>query len=104
MHFLDEIAHSFFLQKKALRRKNVKYLCDIIACVFTGTFEQRKKHLDDLLGNAERRRDDLASTLATKDGHPKDAERQKAIWDRKYKMLRKMKAGLDKIRKENMPL
>ena len=74
------------------------YIINFSFLFILGTLEQRLRHLDELIQSAERRSDELASTMAT-GGHPKDAERQKAIWDRKYKMLRKMKMGLEKIRK-----
>lgn len=62
-----------------------------------GTIEQRIHHLNDLVATAERRREDLDSKLCSGTGHGRETERQRDLWDRRAKMLRKMRMGLEQM-------
>ncbi|XP_071527330.1 uncharacterized protein wake isoform X3 [Panulirus ornatus] len=63
-----------------------------------GTIEQRIHHLNELVSTAERRREDLDSKLSGGAPHGRETERQRELWDRRVKMLRNMKVGLEQMK------
>ncbi|KAG7174880.1 Ankyrin repeat and fibronectin type-III domain-containing protein 1-like [Homarus americanus] len=62
-----------------------------------GTIEQRIHHLNELVSTAERRREELDSKLSGGAPHGRETERQRELWDRRVKMLRTMKMGLEQM-------
>lgn len=66
-------------------------------CLPSGTIEQRILHLNDLVATAERRWEELESKLCGGAGHGRETERQRDLWDRRAKMLRKMRVGLEQM-------
>ena len=70
-----------------------------ITIISTGTIEQRILHLNELVATAERRREELDSKLCGGAAHGRETERQRDLWDRRVKMLRKMRMGLEQMSK-----
>ncbi|XP_063886199.1 ankyrin repeat and fibronectin type-III domain-containing protein 1-like isoform X3 [Scylla paramamosain] len=68
-----------------------------------GTIEQRILHLNELVATAERRREELDSKLCGGAAHGRETERQRDLWDRRVKMLRKMRMGLEQMKVPGPP-
>ncbi|XP_069999983.1 ankyrin repeat and fibronectin type-III domain-containing protein 1 isoform X4 [Penaeus vannamei] len=67
-----------------------------------GGVERRLHHLNELVAVAERRREELNSALSG-GAHGRETERQRVLWDRRVKMLRTMKMGLEQMKPPNAP-
>nr|XP_053655904.1 uncharacterized protein LOC128704786 [Cherax quadricarinatus] len=69
----------------------------------SGTIEQRIHHLNDLVNAAERRREDLDTKVTVGVQHARERERQRELWDRRVKMLVKMRTGLEQMKAPGPP-